>query len=166
MITIKCALQHALLGALILLTPSAVVGETIVHSQTALKAEKDARVQLAVEITGLRNDKGNVAVALFNDDDSFPDQERALQGQVVVPKGKRARVVFKGLRPGVYALAVLHDENRNNKMDFNLLGMPQEGYGFSNNASAMFGPPSFQAASLRVLKSKSLTRIKMRYFSL
>jgi uncharacterized protein (DUF2141 family) len=63
----------------------------------------------------------------------------------------------------VYASAVLHDENQNSKMDFNFLGMPLEGYGFSNDAGALFGPPSFAAASFRLLPRASQITVKIRY---
>ena len=63
-----------------------------------------------------------------------------------------------------YAVAVLHDENDNAKMDFNFLGMPLEGYGFSNDASALFGPPSFSAAAFRLTARASHVSVKIRYF--
>jgi uncharacterized protein (DUF2141 family) len=61
---------------------------------------------------------------------------------------------------------VLHDENENSKMDFNFLGMPLEGYGFSNDASGTFGPPSFEDAAFRLKARPSAVSIKARYFSL
>ena len=125
-----------------------------------------ARTQLTVRVTHLSNDKGRVAVALFASPDDFPKQERALLGRVVRIEQKRASVTFRDLRPGVYAVAVLHDENENSKMDFNLLGMPLEGYGFSNDASALFGPPSFEDAAFRLKARPSFVSIKTRYFSL
>lgn len=54
---------------------------------------------------------------------------------------------FAQIAPGTYALAVIHDENLNGKLDANWLGIPSEGYGFSNDARAALGPPSFSAAS-------------------
>ncbi|MFZ0887958.1 MAG: DUF2141 domain-containing protein [Candidatus Binataceae bacterium] len=50
-------------------------------------------------------------------------------------------------KPGTYALAVIHDENSNGKLDTDLFGIPTEGYAFSKDASAWFGTPSFPAAS-------------------
>jgi uncharacterized protein (DUF2141 family) len=134
-------------------------------SEEQRRAKKGASCTLVVEINKLRNAKGRVAVALFNSSEAFPEQSRALQGKLATISGARATVTFKGVKPGTYALAVLHDENKNNKMDFNLLGMPLEGYGFSNDAWAMFGPPSFEDASFSV-KGKTTSKIKARYFSL
>ena len=58
--------------------------------------------------------------------------------------------VFDNVEPGEYALTVLHDENGNGKLDTNLLGMPKEGYGVSNNAFRRFGPPRFREAKITV----------------
>jgi uncharacterized protein (DUF2141 family) len=126
----------------------------------------EATLQLTVRITHLSSDKGKVAVALFDSDKDFPDQKRALQGKMVKIASGRAKVVFHGLRPGLYAIAVLHDENENLKMDFNFLGMPLEGYGFSNDASGFLGPPSFGDAAFRLKAKSSGVAIKIRYFSL
>ena len=126
--------------------------------------EQPSRATLIVDVLQLRNDEGRVAVAVFNTEEAFPDQERALRGKLSKISGKRARVTFKGLKPGTYAVAVLHDENENDEMDFNFVGMPLEGYGFSNDASAMFGPPSFEDAAFRLRGGRAKARIKARYF--
>lgn len=62
-------------------------------------------------------------------------------------RDKQARCDFEDIPPGTYALAVVHDENMNGKLDTNLLGIPKEGYGFSNDAKALLGAPTFSAAS-------------------
>ena len=119
---------------------------------------------LTVRIDHLRNARGRVAVALFASAKDFPDQRRALAGRLTPISDGRATVRFDGLRPGVYAVAVLHDENQNDEMDFNFLGMPLEGYGFSNDASALFGPPSFAAAAFTLRPRPSSITVKTRYF--
>lgn len=129
-------------------------------------AEQKAKSSLSVEVTELRNQKGRVAVALFDSEDAFPEQRRALRGRLAKIVDKKARVTFEGLEPGVYAVAVLHDENENDEMDFNFVGMPLEGYGFSNNVSGLFGPPSFEDASLRLRAGRFKTTIKTKYFGL
>lgn len=49
--------------------------------------------------------------------------------------------------PGKYALAVIHDENMNAKLNTNARGSPTEGYSFSNDVKGLFGAPAFSAAS-------------------
>lgn len=124
----------------------------------------DTGFSLRVTVSGARNDKGRLAVALFASAADFPDQARALKGQLTRLQGGRAVVTFRGLSPGLYAMAVLHDENSNSKMDFNFLGIPLEGYGFSNDAAATFGPPSFEAAAFRLVAARSRSSVRLRYF--
>jgi len=123
-----------------------------------------AGVPLTIRVSELKNDRGRVAVALFASAEDFPDQKKALAGKLTRIEHGRAAVTFTDLRPGVYAVAVLHDENENAKMDFNFLGMPLEGYGFSNDAPVTFGPPSFEAAAFKLSPRPSYMPIKMRYF--
>ena len=59
----------------------------------------------------------------------------------------QARCDFEDITPGVYAIAVVHDENMNGKLDTNWIGIPREGYGFSKDARGVLGAPSFSAAS-------------------
>ena len=61
----------------------------------------------------------------------------------------QARCDFVGIPPGTYAIIVIHDENRNGKLDTNWLGVPKEDYGFSNDAEAFLSAPSFSAATFR-----------------
>ncbi len=135
-------------------------------SGAAASESAATKASLVVEVHGLRNEAGRVAVALFDEAEAFPDQERSLRGSLSPIRKGRATVVFEGLKPGVYAVAVLHDENKNDRMDFNFLGMPREGYGFSRDAPVLLGPPSFDSAAFRLRARRSIVRIEARYFSL
>jgi uncharacterized protein (DUF2141 family) len=146
----------------------ALVGAAALSGQAqgdgAASAPAGSGYPLTVRVNGLRNDKGRVAIALFASPADFPDQKRALAGQLAKIEKGHAAATFSGLEPGLYAVAVLHDENQNDKMDFNFLGMPLEGYGFSNDASAPFGPPSFDAAAFKLSPRASYIPVKARYF--
>ena len=102
-----------------------------------------------VKILGIRNSKGGVACALFESPEGFPTEylRSATNIMVIKVRDKQARCDFEDIPPGTYALAVVHDENMNGKLDTNRLGIPKEGYGFSNDARGLFGAPSFSAAS-------------------
>ena len=107
---------------------------------------KGFAVDLEVTVKALRNDKGQLRMAIFNDPGEFPrgNEIRSLDIQA---KSGDVTVLFRGIKPGTYALAIHHDENLNNEMDTNFVGMPNEGYGFSNDARVFFAPPTFEAAS-------------------
>ena len=102
-----------------------------------------------VTILDIRNSTGTVACALFESPDGFPTEFLRFATRIMVMRVRdtQARCDFAGIAPGSYALAVIHDENLNGKLDANWLGIPSEGYGFSNDARAMLGAPSFSAAS-------------------
>ncbi len=102
-----------------------------------------------VKVLNIRNSTGAVACALFESPDGFPAEflQSATNIMMIKIKDSQARCDFEDIPPGRYALAVIHDENMNGKLDTNRLGVPREGYGFSNDAKAVLSAPSFEAAS-------------------
>ena len=104
-----------------------------------------------VTILNIRNSIGTVACALFDSPEGFPTEFLLSATNVMVIKIRKsqARCDFEDIPPGKYAMAVIHDENMNGKLDANWLGIPTEGYGFSNNATGALGPPAYSAASFR-----------------
>ncbi|OEK06934.1 DUF2141 domain-containing protein [Roseivirga misakiensis] len=111
--------------------------------------EQKAEVTLTVTIDGIRNSDGNITIALHNGESDFPGDEGFMMKSAEAKKGS-IEVVFEKVPEGEYAIAVLHDENGNDEMDFNQYGMPIEGFGFSNEATAEMGPPEFDDASFEV----------------
>jgi uncharacterized protein (DUF2141 family) len=102
-----------------------------------------------VKILNIRNSTGGVACALFESSVGFPTEflHSATNIMIIKVRDTQARCDFEDIPPGTYSLAVIHDENMNGKLDTNWLGVPTEGYGFSNDAKALLGAPSFSAAS-------------------
>lgn len=118
-----------------------------------------------VSIINLRNNKGHVLISLFKDCEGYPDKpEKAFRKIRVDIKDQSASYVFSHLPAGNYAIAILHDENDDLKMNTNFFGIPKEGYGFSNNVMGTFGPPSCSRAGF-YYNSNSATEliIKTRY---
>ncbi|WP_432715090.1 DUF2141 domain-containing protein [Sphingomonas faeni] len=118
--------------------------------------------RLDVEIDNIRSAKGVIRICLTADPDNFPacvDDANALTRSI--PANVHI-TSFPGLPQRGYALAVIHDENNNAKLD-TLAGIPREGYGFSRNAAVRFGPPRFSAARFMVAGDAELQQVKMRY---
>jgi uncharacterized protein (DUF2141 family) len=118
--------------------------------------------RLDVEVDNLRSAKGMIRICLTADPDNFPaciDDANALTRSV--PASVRT-TSFPGLPQRGYALAIIHDENSNSKLD-TIAGIPREGYGFSRNAAVRFGPPRFSAARFMVAGDAELQQVKMRY---
>ncbi len=120
--------------------------------------------ELNVTVSGLRSGLGEVHVAVYDAAERFPKDDKYLTAAVVAAAVGEVTVAFKDLAAGNYALAVYHDENGNNEFDQGILGIPLEGYGFSNDASAFFGPPDFAAAAVTLAEPESNITIRMRYW--
>ena len=109
---------------------------------------------LTVVIRGVKDAQGKVAVALYNNEKDF--MKNRLVGKLTDSRTGEVQVVFENVPPGDYAVSVMHDANQNGKLDSNLVGMPKEGFGFSNDATGMFGPPSFEKAKFSFGASRTI----------
>ena len=85
------------------------------------------------------------------DDVAFPEFAGAVAAQWQVALAGSVEFIFTGLPAGSYAVAVYHDENGNEELDTNLLGIPREGFAFSGDARGFAGPPSFDDAAVEVV---------------
>ncbi|MCY4608268.1 MAG: DUF2141 domain-containing protein [bacterium] len=121
--------------------------------------------ELAIDVTGIRSDDGRVFLALHQDraDVSFPDDQGAVAGAWMNAVAGTLSLVFPDLAEGHYAVSVMHDENGDGELDANLLGVPTEGYGFSNDATGFMGPPDFSDASVEIGDEPFHAVITLRY---
>lgn len=120
-------------------------------------------LSIQVSIKQFKSDNGQVMARLFNRADAFPTKaEKALAARKAQISNRQAELSFDGLPPGEYAIAVYHDENGNNELDTNWIGIPAEGLGASNNAKGSFGPPKFTDAKIQLTQSTHIT-INIKY---
>ena len=117
---------------------------------------------IEVKINGIRDDKGKISIGLFKKGNKFPEEGSRYMGIIIDIKGKNVTGIFSNVPNGTYAVAIFHDENNNRKLDKNIFGIPKEGYGFSNNATGTFGPPTFDQAKFNINGTYS-TEIKIQY---
>lgn len=121
-----------------------------------------AQAKLEVTVRNIKEAKGTIRVGLFTNENDF--LKKAAEGKVVKAKRGELTVVFENLKPGDYAVSVIHDENENGELDSNMVGIPKEGFAFGNNAMGMFGPPSFEKAKVVIVKDKNeVQAIDMKY---
>ena len=120
---------------------------------------------IRVKILDIKNSTGTIACALFDSRAGFPTEFLSAATNVMVIKIRKAQALctFEDIPPGKYAIGVIHDENMNGKLDTNRFGFPTEGYGFSNDARELLGPPSFSAASFPYDGSALNMTIKLHY---
>ncbi len=120
---------------------------------------------LTVVVKHLRNSKGVVQFALYNKEGSIPDQKykKYLKKAITPIYNDSSSVVFKNLPKGTYAVNILHDENKNGKIDKGFL-LPKEGIGFTNYKTIGLGnKPKFIKASF-YLNANTTKKIKVIYF--
>jgi uncharacterized protein (DUF2141 family) len=113
--------------------------------------------KLSIHISGISKIKGSLFIAIFRATDDFPVFGKQYKGIVKEVEGKSQNYTFDNLPEGEYALAIYQDANRNKILDKNLLGIPTEIYGFSNNARRNFSAPSFQEAKFKLNKDLQQT---------
>jgi len=119
---------------------------------------------LDIEVIGLRTNSGQVGCSLFNDAQAFPRDDSKVLHHIWAPiRTGKAICQFTDLAPGRYAAVVFHDENGDHEFNQNAFGMPEEGYGFSNDAASLFAPPDFKSAAFNYNGKHLYTVINIRY---
>ena len=119
---------------------------------------------LHIQVTGIRNASGNIRLAFYSDSKSFDDEKplfiRTVPKKEIVKESMK--ISYSDLKPGVYGIAILDDENANEKMDYGWV-LPKEGFGFSDYYHTGMTRPHFDKFDF-VLKNEIKTvEIKVRY---
>ena len=104
---------------------------------------------LTVTIVGLRSTEGVVRLSVYNRAETFLEDNGRIARHRENVAANPMQVTFDRTVPGTYAISVVHDENDDGKLNRNILGLPLEGYGFSNDAPVVLGPPSFEKGPCR-----------------
>jgi uncharacterized protein (DUF2141 family) len=118
------------------------------------QAQEKETHTITVTISGMKSDKGNVYVAIYNSEEDFLN--KTFKGAIVKTSDKKATAIFKDIEKGIYAVSVFHDANDNKKMDTNFIGIPKEPTGCSNGATGFMGPPKFKKAKFTVTEDISI----------
>ncbi|GGB72587.1 DUF2141 domain-containing protein [Blastomonas aquatica] len=116
-----------------------------------------------ITIDHLRSSKGLLQLCLTANERSFPDCEDDPAARRLTARAKDGVARFAGLPAGQYALAIVHDENGNNKLD-TFAGIPKEGIGFSRNPNFSFGPPRFSQVLFVNQGAGTSQRVTIKYF--
>ena len=121
-------------------------------------------VRFFVNVENVRSSQGLIAVTLYVDDARrFLARRGSLYVGRVPARAGTTRVCIHLPSTGIYGLAVYHDADGNRSFNRNGIGLPAEGYGFSNNAPALFGLPSFRRVRLSVPRNNMVTSVRLRY---
>ena len=120
---------------------------------------------VTVTVTNLRNADGVVRACMTGTEKSFPKCRGVAGSYAAMVDAREGNITltFKDVKPGRYAIALLHDENSNGKADRALGMMPKEGFGFSRDAPVRMGPPDFSDAVFEMAGEDRAMAIRMRY---
>jgi len=118
---------------------------------------------LAVTVTGVQGDKGDILIGLYNtNDETFADLSKYYKKATLSIDDENLTTTFKELPKGVYAVAIIHDANKNSKLDKNFFGVPTEGYGFSNNLRFRLRGATFEESQFELDGDRKIV-IEMGY---
>jgi uncharacterized protein (DUF2141 family) len=133
-------------------------------ASTAGFTQSSSGCKLIVHVDGFRNDKGKLGVTIFNSPDGWPEKnDKAFRHGPFPITGNTGTGTYSELPPGDYAVAVIHDENENKKLDRNFVGWPTEGFGFANNPKVLLEAPAFKAAVVHVTCPVTETTVHLIY---
>jgi uncharacterized protein (DUF2141 family) len=141
-----------LLLMLLLFSPTA-------HAQ----GEPSRGARLSVQVTDLRNTRGDLRLGVFDRAGGFPRDRKAAVLWQSMPADNAKRTFDVELPPGEYAVVVLHDENGNKKLDVGLFGIPKEGHGVTNNPKPLYRGPTYEEARFTLPLEGAQVRVSMQY---
>ncbi len=135
----------------------AIVGNFTVFTD----AKANSNTNLVITIQGLKNQRGRVCLSLYSNGRGFP-KNNALQARCVKITSTPLVVTFPNLQPGSYAVAAFHDVNGDGKLHQNILGIPTEEFGFSQNPEILTGPPKFGDSAVLVAGPETDIQIQLQ----
>jgi uncharacterized protein (DUF2141 family) len=119
--------------------------------------------RIVVTIDGVHSNQGNVFVGLYAGPAKFLQGNQSDAQRKVRASTGPITVAFDNLPPGTYAVGAFHDENGNDHLDTNFLGLPEEGYALSNGVRAVMAKPTFQQAAFTVGDQGAALALHIRY---
>lgn len=120
---------------------------------------------IKVDISGIRAEKGQIVIGVFKDSETYLKEEPFVNKIFTKETGPDGEMSVQfSLEPGVYGLCLLDDENNNGKMEYNFLGMPKEGFGFSDYYASGITKPKFESFKFTVTADQiKKIAIRVRY---
>ena len=125
--------------------------------------EHNSLITAHIKLADLRTHRGGDAcIAVYDNSTTFLTDHHVVSHCMALNQLDNDTLTIQLDGPGLYAVSVLHDEDRNDRLT-SLFGFPKEGFGFSNNPKIIAGPPTFEAASTWIRQTTDIV-IKMKYF--
>ena len=131
---------------------------------TAAQGTEPGAEQIVFVVHGLRANTGIVRGGIYAAADRWTQPGHQVAVCTARPTGGTARCTIRPPGPGRYAFAFFHDADGDQVLDRDLVGIPQEGYGFSNDVRPGLGAPPFESAAFSVAAGQTYqARVVVRY---
>ena len=118
---------------------------------------------LTISVKNISPVKGKLLLALCNSREEYKKKSGSFMAREVSVTGPIMSITIKDVPEGEYAVKIIHDENSNGKLDTSFIGIPKEGFGFSNTAKVKMGPPSYEKAKFSVRGDSSISMNLIRF---
>ena len=115
-----------------------LVCAALAHSTGAYAAD------LTISLKDVRSDQGTLMLSVIRNEAQMNGKEPSPTSMMLSPNTEGVSVTLHDVEPGTYGVQVMHDVNGNGELDANMLGIPKEPWGFSNNAKGKFGPAKWK----------------------
>jgi uncharacterized protein (DUF2141 family) len=120
-------------------------------------------IAVHVMVVGFRSEDGICRLLLFDSQKGFPGSHEYAELMLSeIIRADTVEFIFR-IKPGKYAIAILHDENSNKEMNKTWYGKPIEGFGTSNNPEVSFGPPGFEESAVNLNENNHFIIITLNY---
>lgn len=126
---------------------NSVLPQTLISQEPVMQTSESHEIRVIVN--GISTTEGQIAAALYQNQDDYQNQANHLGTRVGVT-GQQVEIVFPAVPAGEYAIRLFHDVNNNQTLDKSSFGIPNEPYAFSNNARGAMGPATWESAKFRV----------------
>jgi uncharacterized protein (DUF2141 family) len=120
--------------------------------------------QLTIKIENIEALEGDIRIGVFNTSENFLKQGFTFKKYKIPVKNTTETIIIDDLPKGEYAFMLYHDKNADGKMNRNLLGIPKEPFGFSNNVRPKMAKPNFEECKV-ILKENLELQIRLGFFN-
>lgn len=154
-------MKHLLALVNLLFLTTLLNSSLFAQSETSTDSLSTISGNLIVKITNINSDKGKMSIGIYDTEENY-DESNLFSGVITKIENGSVNVTIPNIPFGTYAIKCFHDENGNGKLDTNFLGIPSEGYCFSNNAVGNFGPASFEDAKFEFISDKQIVEMEIQ----
>ena len=120
--------------------------------------------QLTIKVENIEELKGDIRIGIFNSNEKFLKQGHSFNEYKIAVTDTTETIIIDDLPKGEYAFIMYHDKNDDGKMNRNLIGIPKEPFGFSNNVRPKFSKPTFEECKF-ILEEDLVLHIRLGSFN-